>query len=294
MARITWAKWRPLGPITDEPPIKPTVLIFHTMIGFLAGTEAWFKRGGFKGTESTFGVGGPADGSRDGELWQWQDMHRMADAQYAGNAYANSVETSDGTHPNHPWSSKQLETLVRLTVDWCRMTGNPCRVVTAPNQRGLGWHSQFSIWNVEKHACPGPVRLGQLRTIVIPKARAILAGKKPKSAMRVDLRKTAKLDVDGVLGPATIATLQRALEIEDDGIMGPETRVALQQELGVRPDGAVGSVTVKALQRRIQVEESGIWDPATTRALQRSLNEGIFAGGDAGGPGARELARSLG
>src|SRR5439155_1677481 len=23
MARITWAEWRPLGPITDEPPIEP-------------------------------------------------------------------------------------------------------------------------------------------------------------------------------------------------------------------------------------------------------------------------------
>ena len=272
MARISWASWRPLGPITDEPPIRPTVLVFHTMAGFLRGTDAHFRRGGFDGVESTFGVGGPADGALDGALWQWQDMHRQADAQSAGNAYANSVETSDGTFSNHPWSTKQIRTLVRLVVDWCRLTGNPCRVVRAANERGLGWHGQFSIWNPDAHTCPGPVRLGQLRTTVIPRARAILQGS--PLAIEHDLGRAGRLAEDGVVGTATIATLQRELGIADDGVLGPETRVALQQALGVRPDSAVGPVTVAALQARIGVDETGVWDDRTSRALQRALNEG--------------------
>jgi hypothetical protein len=297
VARISWAQWRPLGNITDEPPIKPTVLIYHTMVGFLRGTEMMFRQGGFTGTESTFGLGGTWDGNLDGTVYQWQDTNRQADAQFEGNAYANSIETSDGGHPTNPWSSKQLESLVRLTVDWCRLTGNPCQLVKAPHERGLGYHEQFWAWNHGDHACPGPVREGQLRTIVIPKARAILTGgtykpptqpshppqpsepeepSEPGAPAETPPQHEAKLDEDGVLGPATIAAMQRQLKIAADGTMGPETRVALQRHVGTRPDSIVGPATVKALQRRLRARQSGIWDRGTTMALQRALNAGRF------------------
>jgi hypothetical protein len=276
MARIAWAEWRPIGPVTEEPPIEPTVLIFHTMDGYLRGTEATFKQGGFDGTESTFGLGGPWDGVLDGVLWQWQDTHRQADAQFAGNAYADSVETSDGHAPTHPWSSKQLDALVRLTVDWCRLTGNPCELVNAPGHRGLGYHAQFDIWNKHGHACPGPVRLGQLRTIVIPKARAALGGTTTPSTTTTTPDTGGILVEDGILGPATISALQGRLHLDADGIMGPVTRVALQRLLGVRADSVVGPATIRALQKHVHVAESGTWDRETTRALQRALNAGEF------------------
>ncbi len=276
MGGIAWAEWRPLGAITEEPPITPTVLIFHTMVGFLRGTEAMFKQGGFKGEESTFGVGGPWDGDLDGVLWQWQDTHRQADAQFAGNAYADSIETSDGGHPTNPWSSKQIETLVRLTVDWCTMTGNPCELVKAPSGRGLGYHEQFWDWNHGDHACPGPVREGQLRTLVIPKARAALTGGTYRPHSPAPSGPQGKIAEDGVLGPETISALQRQLHVEDDGVMGPATRVALQRHLGVRADSIIGPITVKALQRRVRATQSGIWDRQTTLALQRALSAGTF------------------
>jgi hypothetical protein len=277
MARIPFAEWRPIGTIQEEPPITPTVLIFHTMAGFLLGSEATFKAKGFFGTESTFGVGGPADGRLDGALYQWQDTHREADAQAAGNAYANSVETSDGRHPTNPWSSKQIKTLVRLTVAWCKLTGNPCELVKRTEDRGLGYHAQFSVWNPDNHGCPGPVRLGQLRQIVIPKARAQLTrGLKYKPPKPPSKRSKRPLAEDGVLGLGTIAVLQRRLRVDDDGIMGPETRVALEIDLGVRPDGLLSGADVKALQGRLGVPKNGIWGPRTTVALQRALNAGTF------------------
>jgi hypothetical protein len=281
MARIPWAQWRPLGPITDEPSIVPTVLIFHTMDGYLRGTEETFKQSGFHGTESTWGLGGPWDGSLDGVLWQWQDTHRQADAQFEGNAYANSVETSDGKAYTHPWSSKQIAALIRLTVDWCKLTGNPCKLVTEPHEKGLGYHAQFEIWNRDHHTCPGPVRLGQLRMTVIPKARAKLAAMiettlshSMSTAPPIRGGSGEKLDVDGVLGPATIRALQEQLDIKIDGIMGPATRVALQRYLGVRSDSVIDAASVEALQARVAAEPTGVWDGGTTRALQTALNEG--------------------
>jgi N-acetylmuramoyl-L-alanine amidase len=292
VARIAWAEWRPLGAITDEPPITPTVLIFHTMVGFLRGTDAFFRQQGFVGTESTFGLGGSWDGELDGALWQWQDMNRQADAQFEGNAYANSVETSDGGHPTSPWTSKQLESLVRLTVDWCRATGNPAQLVRAPHEHGLGWHEQFWAWNHGDHACPGPIREGQLRTIVIPRARAQITGA-PQAGGHQAVPPTGaehqaptgaehgshpdgKVAVDGILGRDTTRSLQRVLHVDADGILGPATRVALQRHLGVRADSILGAITVKALQRRVHALQTGLWDRRTTRQLQRALNAGTF------------------
>lgn len=78
--RYPGASWRPLG-TQSEPLITPRVLVFHTMVGYLRGTDSLFRREGYTGTESHFGVGGPWDGGAlDGAVWQWQSIDRQADA----------------------------------------------------------------------------------------------------------------------------------------------------------------------------------------------------------------------
>ena len=180
--RYPAAVWRPLGPQT-EPGITPRILVFHTMVGYLRSTDALFRGQGYTGTESHFGVGGPWDGpDLDGVVWQWQALDRQADAQGPGNAYATSVETSDGGHPEpwtdshgvrhpaNPWSARQLDALIRLAVWWCEQTGNPARLVTSTSDTGIGYHRQFSAWNPNAHSCPGDTRLKQLLDCVIPTA----------------------------------------------------------------------------------------------------------------------------
>jgi peptidoglycan hydrolase-like protein with peptidoglycan-binding domain len=243
-----------------------------------------FRSGGYDGVESTFGLGGPWDGvALDGELWQFQNVNRQADAQAAGNLYAASVETSDGGHPNHPWSSKQIGALVRLTVDFCRAYKRDCVLVPRTGsigRAGLGYHELRKEWNPNTHTCPGPVREGQLRQYVIPKARAVLTGVAPTPT-----QPKAHLTVDGIFGTNTIRALQNDLRVMKfyhdavDGIFGPATRVALQLLLKVKPDGVVGPVTVKAMQTRLRLHKfscpmTGIWDRDTTRALQGALNAG--------------------
>jgi hypothetical protein len=164
-----FAEHRPLGPQTEPNIGVPRIFLVHTMVGFLRGTDSMFRQAGFSGTESTFGVGGDRDpAGLDGAIWQWQDLAHSADAQFAGNAYATSVETSDGGHPNTRWSPKQAESLVRLGVWWCKATGNPARLVTSPDGRGFGWHAQFKAWNENGHDCPGAVRLAQYKAEIVP------------------------------------------------------------------------------------------------------------------------------
>jgi hypothetical protein len=150
----------------------------HTMDGFLHGTDQLFKRNGYTGAESTFGIGGPFDGAvLDGAVWQWQELDHEADAQVAGNPYATSVETSDGAKPLTPWSTRQVASIIELMVWWLKQTGNPPVLVRRPTDRGIGYHSQFAEWNPHHHDCPGAIRTGQLlRTIIPTVQRALIPG----------------------------------------------------------------------------------------------------------------------
>ncbi|MCW2504945.1 MAG: N-acetylmuramoyl-L-alanine amidase [Actinomycetia bacterium] len=87
--------------------------------------------------------------------------------------------------------------------------------------------------------------------------------------------------VDGDFGPATCASLQRALNkhgatLEVDGAMGQLTNKALQRYLGVTADGDIGPNTVKALQKKVGATADGDWGSGTTTALQKKLNAGAF------------------
>ena len=166
---------KPLGAQTEPSIGVPRVLIVHTIVGNLAGTDAMFRRQGYDGVESTFGIGGPWEpGDLDGVIWQWQALDRQADAQGAGNAYATSVETADGGKPDRPWTPKQVDALTDLIVWWCRQTGHPAQMVTGTGGSGIGYHSQFTAWNPNNHSCPNPTRIQQLRTIVVPAAARLL------------------------------------------------------------------------------------------------------------------------
>ncbi len=161
-----------------EPIIRPRMLIVHTMVGYLQGTEDRFRRPDIN-VESHFGIGGPWDGpGRDGEIRQWQDTNRQADAQWDANPFAISVETSDGGDPDRPWSPRQLGALAGLMLMAHRLDGIPARFVTTWNDPvgGFGWHRQFPQWNQSNHSCPGDVRLSQFINVVVPQVRRLIHG----------------------------------------------------------------------------------------------------------------------
>lgn len=252
------AEKRPLGKQAEPLVDGPRVLIFHRMAGYLRGTDSMFKQDGYSGTESHFGVGGNWDpAGLDGAVWQWQSIDRQADAQFAGNAYSTSIETSDGARDGIPWSPKQLRSLIDLATWWCRQTGVPARLVSSPSDSGFGFHSQFPSWNKNAHDCPGDPRVHQLRNIIIPEVAHRLDAPSGPRTLRVasplmhgpdveqlqkDLNtwkakmqfRSISLKVDGWYGDKTasmVTSLKKRYELPADGVFGPSARAALADAL---------------------------------------------------------------
>lgn len=153
---------------------NPRMVILHTMGGFLRGTDSHFRNPNVK-TEAHFGIGGPEDpDGLDGVIWQWVDTSRRADANVDANAFAFSIETSDGNRKPIPaWSPKQIDALVRLIDRLCSLHGIPRRVVTDPHDPvgGIGWHTMWgapSKWCAVSKECPGPARIEQFNNVLLP------------------------------------------------------------------------------------------------------------------------------
>lgn len=235
----------PLGSHQTQNRITPRIFVVHTMVGSLAGTDGMFRRDGYTGLESTFGLGGPGD--HDGEVWQWQQLNYSADAQAGGNSYCTSVETADAGNPEHPWSPKQLDALVNLGYWWARQVGAPGKLVTGTAQKGFGYHRQFAAWNPNRHSCPGDVRLKQYTDVVLPRIAERMKGggaKHVASASPV-LRRVLR---NGDNGP-DVRLVQHLVSVSLDNSFGDRTEAALrtwQRRKNLTPDGVFGPASCRA------------------------------------------------
>jgi hypothetical protein len=191
------ATMQPLSSRQTQPEMRAhDFFCFHTMVGSLAGTRAMFLANGYGGTESHFGTGGA------GELEQWQDTRRTADANYLGNPTVISVENADLGPGFTRWDTQdggavpaftdaQVRTLIALGVaaclpgdragslhadcphDWaCYRVGIPPQLVpdTRPGRRGLAFHAQGVPAN---GLVSGGVQWSTARGKVCPGARRI-------------------------------------------------------------------------------------------------------------------------
>lgn len=185
------AQWRPLA---DQQPGRMSghdLIILHTAVGSLASTDAYFREGGYGGTESHFGVG------HDGTVYQWTDLECRADANLDANSHAISIETADrgegfpywdpGGTDVPAWRPEQVEAIAQI-VAWCAQRYSiPLVLVpdSKPGRRGVGYHRQgIDPWRVDSgerwsthpgKVCPGERRISQVPA-VIDRARAIAAG----------------------------------------------------------------------------------------------------------------------
>lgn len=226
MAKYPGATQRPLPNRRNRNGTKRSamaahnILCFHTMAGFLAGTESTFTNKPL--VDSHFGVGGPADGAKDGVVWQWVDTATRSGANVDGNPEVVSIETSDGNvNPTPKWSDKQLDALVKLGAWVCLTHKIPPVLIngTKPGTRGIGYHRQGVVrsasheakgwpldqWKVKGgvqwsgsvgKVCPGNARIKQLVEIVIPRIKAEVEGKEKEwwemPIPESELRKIAK------------------------------------------------------------------------------------------------------
>ena len=94
------------------------------------------------------------------------------------------------------------------------------------------------------------------------------------SRSRARVAISAKLVVDGRMGPKTIRLTQRWVGTAQNGNFGPTMVRALQRRVGVRANGVLSAGTIRALQIRINGRRDGArrLNVATIRALQMYLN----------------------
>lgn len=226
MTRFTdIASWRPLGP--GNPPTRMArhdIICLHTMVGFLGSTDAMFRDKGYVGVESHFGIGGrwgsDANADLDGVIYQWVDTEYRADANLEGNHRLISIETADNaprlTSDIAPWSTAQVDSIVRLVAALCRRYDIPAELVpdSKSTRRGIAYHRQGiepwrggvgEVWSASRgKECPGDARIAQIRNTIIPRVRAALAPKQEefvmaskdevKAALREVLREKAVVD----------------------------------------------------------------------------------------------------
>jgi hypothetical protein len=192
MARF--GDWKPLAGnwASQARMTQVDILSVHTMVGSLAGTDSMWRRTGYAGNHSHFGIGG------NGECTQWQDTAYRAAANYNGNWHIISVECADVGAPFPAWntadgsavpafSPAQLETLAQLIAAMCRAHNIPCQIIpdSKVGRRGIGWHrlgvpgymlpgtEQWST--AQGKVCPGNRRIAQIPGVVA-RAQQILNG----------------------------------------------------------------------------------------------------------------------
>jgi hypothetical protein len=200
MARMPGARWRPLADnwATQPRMARHDLVLIHTAVGSFEGTYGYFRTGngaGYGGTESHF-MTSPA-----GDIDQYQDTDRQAEANGAANGRAISVENADMGAGFAPWNTNdgnavpaftpaQIEANARICAWAHTQHGVPLELVpdSKPGRRGIGYHRLGvvgyavpggEIWSSSKEkGCPGPKRIAQVPQI-IARARQLVGGAKP-------------------------------------------------------------------------------------------------------------------
>lgn len=202
MARF--GTWKPLaGNWASQPKMAPDIISLHTMVMSLDACDAMWRRTGYTGSHSHFGVG------HDGTVFQWQDTAYRAAANYNGNHHIISVETADrGTgFPDWnindgsavpAWRPEQIEALAQLVATMCKAHDIPCVLIpdAKPGRRGIGFHRQgvpgYMVAGAEQWSssrgkvCPGDRRISQIPQ-VLTRARQILAGAPQPTILEEDM-----------------------------------------------------------------------------------------------------------
>jgi hypothetical protein len=250
MARLTEiARWRPLGP--GNPPSRMArhdIICLHTMVGYLASTDTMFKRQGYTGVESHFGVGGTWGSDKnadlDGVIYQWVDTTYRADANLDGNHRIISIETADNAPQSaadiDEWSPAQCHSIIRLVAALCKLYDIPAELVpdSKSTRRGIGFHRQGinpwrvaggELWSASRgKECPGDRRIAQIRSTIIPGVRAVL--NPPKEYDEMATKNEIKAALREVLAEKDTLTIIARELVNADVVPAPETDLAAEPD----------------------------------------------------------------
>lgn len=172
-----------IPPGANDPAIKPRVAILHVDAGNASTLFDFFRlRSG--GIESHFHI------RLDGVVEQYRSIYFQADANNLANDFAVSIETQG--YGAGKWTDAQLEAIQKLLL-WLNAEAD-IPLVKCPkwDGAGVGYHVQFGApgyWTPVAKSCPGPERVEQFNTVLVPWFAVAL---KPKPKNTKPLRKALR------------------------------------------------------------------------------------------------------
>lgn len=148
-----------IPPGSNDPRITPRLVILHVAVSESDSLFDFFAHHS-GGIESHFYV------RYDGTVEQYRDTGWQADANYRANDFAISIET-EGLGAGK-WTERQLASIKAL-LDWCHTTHG---IALAPCPRwdggGVSYHSRYPEWSPVVKSCPGPARIVQYNSLLVP------------------------------------------------------------------------------------------------------------------------------
>lgn len=166
MALYPKATQRLIAPGSNDPRITPNVAVLHVDAGNASTLYGWFTNPDAGGVESHFHI------TKAGVVEQYRDTNYQCDAQRGGATDGVSIETQG--YGSGEWTTAQLEAIKALLLWLVRVhPAMRLRVPRTPTDAGVGYHSLFpsdvpDTWARDGRTCPGPDRIRQYRTILVP------------------------------------------------------------------------------------------------------------------------------
>ncbi|MFD4740628.1 N-acetylmuramoyl-L-alanine amidase [Streptomyces virginiae] len=157
-----------LQPESDnQPAIRPTQFIMHSIAAPWSIQRTYEYWRDSTNLESHFGL------DYVGQPGQYIGTQTRADANYRANlrpdgSGAVSIETASNDKHTDPWSSSQVEELIRLGVWLHQQHGIPLRICRTASDPGYGYHRLHSDWAVGGTDCPGDARVKQFQEVIFP------------------------------------------------------------------------------------------------------------------------------
>lgn len=153
---------------SSQATITPDQFIMHSIAAPWTAQRVYEYWRDSTNLESHFGLGFV------GDLAQYLSTEVRADANYQANRRpdghgAVSIETASNLSHTDPWTTAQMDALVRLGVWLHQRHGIPLRVCRSWDDPGYGYHRMYPEWSVGGTGCPGDARAQQFHNSVFPR-----------------------------------------------------------------------------------------------------------------------------
>jgi hypothetical protein len=238
----------------EDPPIVPCGLVFH--VAENTGPSLFPDGFPVAGTESHFYV------RLTGEIEQYRDTGIQADAQLDGNGFQRdgksvgflSVETA-GMESGR-WTDEQIASLKKLARWVHEKFDIPLRKCPAWNQPGYGFHTMFgapSHWTPSVKTCPGPERIKQFNTIIVPWLEAGAPAEEPDMLLSDPIGKHTDVTVGEVLRrmDTYLTKTVPAMRKQTREQMRDQMR-KFRAEIDAVPDGVTAAEMKKTVHRALE------------------------------------------